>query len=76
MTKWNCNGSLRINAGYFEGTFKNTDLLAILKIINALLINSPMYNDIDGGHHVDSNHKYRDALEAPAEWQKGAPLPP
>ena len=68
MTKWNCNGSLRTNARYFEGTFKNTDLLAMLKTINALLVNSPMYNDIDGSHYVVPNYKYHDALEPPGEW--------
>ena len=26
MTIWNCNGSLQTNVGYFEDTFKNTDI--------------------------------------------------
>ena len=26
MTIWNCNGSLQTDVGYFEDTFKNTDI--------------------------------------------------
>ena len=66
MTIWNCNGSLRTDVGYFEDTFKNTDIAMYTETHQCMASKLP--EDIDGSQYVIPNLEHQEALEVREEW--------